>query len=652
MQKPRSAGSRLKRRKPASEKAVTASELLEFETTRDEETAEEKNARMSLLLSSIAEYTAKQNAYHEGPLLPNVTLLHHISNVLKKDHAPDVLSSAPAIPRVLLVAALKGVDEEGHTAGSGTFALVEALVHMTKGVNVEVPRDDNGRAHLRRSAFDANGVKQHSTRDLETMSRAGKWAAQLLADCVRGGRIVEGESNLSFAHSDISRIFVTPRDSLDAIMAHQYVDSIVEGLKQIPSLEVDLKQSYMMVQSVCSNLLPYLYLPWCVPIIEEILNVIATLPVPVMRDEAGDEPILSDDFLREIICEQKLDVFQSLSLKSRSIIIGYSERARGTFRRFIEKKICFEEGISAMEEVCIARPFAAACVKNVERHWELMDEVRREVSGTCGPFSLNLWKLRRFHRVVLGETLGLIHEERCSYSNGWKDCNEVTAAFRRFPRCFRQAVMGVMVLYGGMRGDKNLRNCQAGIVGVKLVHDVLKLDICIEISANVHSFLLCIEGPLERLCWGCTYWLSNRKNLRDDERDEILRKVAILIAVIDTLRLPGGACAEAREVIQRRVTGIRKALNEMHSSKRIGISGGEERVRVSGLFGMAISGLISGCDMKGLNKFCRQLNKEEAGEMARGLEMGVEWCGTEIEGKRCIEEVKKAIKVLQTEKDK
>lgn len=609
-----------------------------------EELAKKLDERVSQLQSQI-DLFLKQSSESKFSILPSVDLIISIESILKELSVPTAITRLKKLPHVLLIAARKGCDERQIELGSGTRALVRALTSMATGACVSVPGEGNNVRTLR-SVFHANGKDQPTRAELEATKRAGKWALELLTSCVRG----EGEKSsredgvdpqTCLQHGDTSRVFVAPRDSLDRCMAEHYASSIVERIERLArSKHVPHTEILSILRLICEDLRPVIANPFFLPIIEATLVCSSKIQVPLLSVDAkqvGQDGIVPEFFRKLIIAAERTEnVFHKLSPNARQALLKMSDQAWSLHVQAVEGQFSQERTLSAMVEKEAVSDLAHVAAEDVCRHWELMDQLREEISSETEPFSTQLWKKRRFYRAVLGETVDIVcGAQHAAVSE--KESAKVAALHKRFPPQYSHLVHVIALLTRSTMcaGRNGSRNAVAASKALDALFNRLRLNESSNICANVHAMLLCVERLLERLCWVSAYAIA------DDQRAKELHiskrcvrgMLCKLSCVLDMVRLPGGGWAESEELVRQRSGAMTEVLEHVITqgqmpTKRCG------EWKMGGLFAMAVCGTLCGTKVTGVVEFWEKLEDEERVEVQRALEVSRELVGGKVDADR------------------
>lgn len=568
-------------------------------------------------------------------VLPDVELLVAIADILATIPVPTVIAKLSKVPRILLIAARRGINERLASSNRGATALAHALTIFAKGADVVIPDIDRG-MRTTRSAFHPAEHDKFSRVELEAMQRAGKWALQLLTSCARGdgdkdGKIDAIDSQGIVGHSDTSRVFVTPRDSLDVIMSGHYSSSILARINGIAkSGNMPGEDKIHLLRVICRKVCRLAHTSVFVPVVEGVLFSAAKMNMPMQRSGASVVSELLDiSFVERVLGSVEHRPFEEMSEKARCAMVTLSHRAWLTHLDAVQNRFCRETELSEYEQRQGVRTLAAAAAEHVSLHWELMDEVRRAISGGMEPFSTRLWKRRMFYRVVLSEVVDKVNSRRNNSCANSKESGLVTPLFRRFPVRFREMIRGISILANSMLQDRQqwIKNTEPGPIALTMIYDTFRMDAVCNVPANAHAVLLCIEGIIEKLCWASGFTAASRdtdvrRKLHNANDLRIFKVISTVIAMIEVIRLPGGAWAESEEVFKTRTQALQTSLHVICTQKGLPSSRTDEW-RLSGLLAMTISGAVCACNLKGLRNFYAELDPVEKREMRRALETSV-----------------------------
>lgn len=608
----------------------------------EEERTKSLDDRLSQIQCQIDSYL-RMSSEDRFSVLPSLDLMLSIEDIIKELPIHSAITRLKKFLHVLLIAARKGCDERQNRLGAGTQSLVRTLVTMSTGACISVPEERDRRRTLR-SVFRTNGKDQLTRIELEATSRAGKWALELLTSCVRGEGETrnEGTDDLqaSLRHGDTTRVFVAPRDSLDKVMAENYLCSVVKRVGDLArSNDVPVNEVVSVLGVIYEELRPVIADPFFKPVLEAVLICSSRIQVPLLTIGTGkvgrDEFFLLPDFLRESIRTERTDtMFYRLSPDARHALLKTSNQAWCLHLHAVGRQ--FRNSItltSAKAERVAVSGLAHVAAEEVHRHWEFMDELRREISSDTEPFSIGLWKKRCFYRAVLGEIADIVCQSQI-LARSEKESYKTVPLFKRFPPRYRQLVHTTTLLTVAIiRGEKGEWNEAAGPKGLDAVFQLQHLDRSGNLSPNAHAALLCIERLLERLCWASAYAMANGQGAKDLQASEprISYMICKLSSMLEVIRLPGGEWAEGEETVQRRGDAMNTVLEHICKRKQLPSKRNGEW-RVSGLFAMTICGIMCGTIITGMSKFCEFLDDAERYEVRRALELSREMAGNKVFG--------------------
>lgn len=563
-------------------------------------------------------------------VLPGVDLLVNIADLLEEIPIPTFIARLGKVPRVLLIAAKRGIEEQACTRGKGSVALVRSLAVLAKGADVTIPEDDRA-SRATRSAFNPTADEGFSQVELLAVQRAGVWALRLLTSCVRG----EGESQSlhvhnsddALEHGNTSRIFVAPRDFLDTAMSGRYTSSILERVHAIINNETLLDwEKIGMLRAVSQKLYRISHTNSFIPVVEGMLFCTANAKVPVKQsDTCKVSDILDASLVHRVMSIREHSIFRNLAGEAQTAMLKLNRGAWLTHLEYVKSLFRTRTEISVEEQRGAVQALAAVASEDVARHWELMDNIRRIVSNEVEPFSVNLWKQRVFYRAVLSQIIDNMDQKFQSTSQTRGERLVVTPLSRRFPKVFQPLVRSLSMAVCSMFSDGYCwtGKTSPGFVAMKVLFDTFRIDVPRCFPPNVHAVLLCIEGLLEKLFWAIGYatWDRNVKERRSDfDECKTLAVISSVITLFEVIRLPGGPLAEEEDVLSARNMAIRAALDVMLTERRLPSNHADEW-RLNGLLSMYICGAHCASGLGGLQQFCSNLDNEEKKEMQRAIEI-------------------------------
>lgn len=623
-------GSRLKKARFIGEQKPTSPESAHKVAVQlAEATRKVTEAKIATLQTRIDAFL-KTSLESRLSVLPDVELLVAIADTLATVPVPTVIARLGKVPRILLIAARRGINEGPASSSRGATALAHALTIFAKGADVVIPDSDRG-LRTTRSAFHPTEHDSFSRVELEAVQRAGKWALQLLTSCARGDGDKEGkmdaiDSQGIVGHGNTSRVFVTPRDSLDAVMLGHYTSSIIARVDAIVNCSsTSGRDKVRLVHVICRKLCRLAHTTAFVPVVEGVLSSTAKIHMPIQRSGANVmKELLDSSFVECVLGSAEHRPFDEMNEDARFALVTLSHRVWLTHLDAVENRFCRENELSEYEQRQGVHTLATAAAEHVGYHWELMDEVRRAVSGGMEPFSTRLWKRRMFYRVVLSEVVDKINSSANSKKNGL-----VTPLFRRFPVRFREMIRNISILANSMLqdGQQWIKNPEPGPIALAMIYDTFRMDAVCNVPANAHTVLLCIEGVIEKLCWASGFTaarrdIDGRSTLPVSNDLRIFTVLSTVIAMIEVIRLPGGAWAENKQVFETRAQALQRSLHVICTQKGLP-SNRTDEWRLSGLLAMTISGAVCASNLKGLRKFYAALDPVEKKEMRRALETSV-----------------------------
>lgn len=450
---------------------------------------------------------------------------------------------------------------------------------------------------------------RRSNSEAEVSRRVAQWALGILVVVVRG------EEDGGVGHGICEEF---PRDSLEKAMEAEYVKKVIGRLEATKKLGWD--EAQRLIREVCDRVREVAHNDAFIGIIDAVLMAAKKLRTPVEIAQLGkdkSEHPLDDAFVDCVVGKNgNGKLFLKLSEESRIALLSVSERAWTQRMRAIKSK--FEKGEAetyAIEKLFV-QDISKVAAEDVEKHWELMDNVRRAVGGECEPFSVRSWKERRFYRAVLKEVGRRVWDIKKSATDGTTS-RQVAELSRRFPLEYRSLVQGVYMLSGAPVAHDGQGEL-VGLKGLKMVCDMLKLQESVDISENAHSVLVCIEGMLEKLCWAAGFEVG-KGGVREWELDWI----CLVCAVVEVIRLPGGMWAESKQVVWSRVQVLKDVLKLI---KAQGVLRRERQGQwlISGLFAMTVCGCATSREVRAqdFDKF----DNEEKRDMRRGVECAFDLC--------------------------
>lgn len=599
--------------------------------------AEEKAKKLDdrlLQIESNIDLFLKQSSENGFSVLPSVDLILTIEGILKELSVPVAITRLKKLPHALLIAARKGCDEHRRELGSGTRALVRTLTSMAAGACISVPEEGNNIRELR-SVFHRNGKNGPTRAELEATKRAGKWALEVLTSCVRGEGENSGDdggdSQVYLQHGDTSRVFVAPRDSLDKCMAEHYISIVVGRIERLwRNRNMPFIECVSALLLICEDLLPVIGDPFFLPIVEAVLICSSKIQVPLLcvdEKQVGQDGAIPDFFRKLIIATEGTDImFHQLSQNARRALLQVSDQAWSLHMQAVEHQ--FNQGciLSVVAERKAVVDLAHVAAEDVCRHWDLMDQLRVEVSGMKEPFSTQLWRKRRFYRAVLGETVDIVCQAQHAAVSE-KESTRVVSLNKRLPPQYRHSVQAAALLtITTMWTKENGRgNAAAGPKALDVLFQDLKLDESSNISPNVHAMLLCVERLLERLCWASAHAIADKERVQELHISErrVRGMLCKLSCVLEMVRLPGGVWAESEEAVRQRSGAMDSFLELIILQRQIPTKKYGEW-KMGGLFATAVCGILCGTKVTGVDRLRDSLEHEERVEVQHALEISRE----------------------------
>lgn len=618
-----------------SEKSEDMSESLQYIATATEELAQ----------ISIKERKIKR---------PSLHLLQEVAKVIRKTNPVKVLTSAPALPKVLLIAARKGVDTRDHFAA--TDALVDLLILFAKLEHEDLP-DFQSNKNRRRSAFADDTYGNLSKIEVETVKRAAKWAVDLLSSCIRGATGTDDDSHGDksdevLQHSHLSDVFVASRDKLDVMISDLLSEHICTQLRNINFADISQHQ----IRGLCfatTKLHILLAHPACIQIVDEILLAAAKIYTTQFRASASTQANDIISFLGHEILESGAECFSNLSLSSQLALLRHNRGVWNIQRERVENSLCDGRLIAVSEEKEIGYPIAAAAAQDVSLHWELIDEVRAEVSRMSEPFSLCSWRRRRFYSVVFEETFFMTHNGISVDETTITSCESLTPLTRRFPASFRKLtkVLSYADKCLSISTPISEESVHAAVIYAHQLDGSLRMaNGAYSSSPNMQAFLICVESILKRMCWACAKWTAEMSDSISTagNGEKALPFMCTVTNTIDTYRLPGGASAETTEIVNRRIRMTETLIKESIKKKQIELPERADRVRINGMLAFILAGLICASDFKELPSSFKIMEEEELREIIHALQTVIQWMKPTASSKRCGNALKKAQRVYRT----
>ncbi|PXF42573.1 hypothetical protein BWQ96_07735 [Gracilariopsis chorda] len=618
---------RLKKKRASDNEQHGVRLIKEASGSNDEEGTVSKSIRS---LSANSEQFIQLSVKNQAILRPSLELLKQAVEVLRQASAIGVLTSAVSLPKVLFIAARKGVDEDEQPLLANKM-LVESLLHLAKIQNEELP-DYSNIGRRRRSAFADQRFSNYSEADIETARHAAQWALQLLSQSIRGTCGLDDEVTLNnttqpFQHRDVSEVFVTPRDRLDPFMSQRLTERILGTLQDLRSSGQHQGRNMHVTRMQVSAILRS---PVCVTVLNELLLTASHRYVACLKGTSARD---SHEFIcnigRDVIRSGEL-LFRKLSLPTQSILLRHCNSVWKWLRDKVEDSLVGKKALPYDMEKKICEPIALAVADDVTLHWELMDEVRREVSRSSEPFCLRSWRKRRFYRAVFSESQRII---RCGIippggetAQSW---HRVPLA-RRVPSFLRSTANFLDTVERCMwtlHGNTD-RCLKAALLAMKYLHQCVHHSGSCCVSATFHAYLLCIEGILERASWLCAKWVVRTLasgTASDHERRLVLRHVAVVMSAIDVFRLPGGTLAETHETLSRSIRQNEAFLTNIALKNIIDLPSTSDRVRINNIMAFTITGLKvferKGC----VTFFIKSIDRFEVAEIIRSLRITMNW---------------------------
>lgn len=612
-------GSRLKKTKVSNYGNVD--NVAPLEPSREARAAEIDSA-LSHLTSSIDSFL-EQTLESRLRRLPESKLIFAIQDVFRKVPVPTIISRLGKLPRVLLIALRKGVDESDMHSGSSLQAIVNCLVILASGAEISIPEQDPG-VRTRRSAFHS-AKENFSLMELQAASKAGKWALKLLTDCARGDtqdpRVYPTpDEPSSTKHGNTSSVFVSPRDVLDRVMTGCYSKNIIEGINEVTwHSELSAFDKARVLRTTCEKIChlprPELY----VPILQTCVTGMSRLDTGLAagRSEVFCE-MISDESVIGIMKGAVDSIFNQMSKEARLALLHISEGAWAVHMQMVRDWFCNRHVHSVKEERGVVGALATSAAENVDRYWDLLDEVRNEISGDREPFSTRVWRHYEFVRAVLSEANDVVlFRAQKSFLTYGESC-PCAPLHLRFPLRLRPLVRAMSSLAGCWKSA--LHNINAGPVGISAVYNLLRLSLSLNVSPNMHACLIGCEGMLGRLCWCAGYAILSGSVQVEDQKEtyRMFDEIGGLVAVLDLIRVPGGDSAESDKVLRKRAGDVSNSLQEMYRKKKFPEQGSREW-KLNGLLASTMCGMACASGMSGGKKFVKGLDEIEGRAFERAV---------------------------------
>lgn len=593
---------------------------------------EEEVSKSIQSLSANGEKFLQLSLKNETILRPSLDLLRQAVEVLRKASAIGVLTSAVSLPKILFIAAQKGVNGDGdeHPLLANKI-LVESLLHLARVQTEELP-DCSTAGRRRRSAFADQRRENYSETDIETAKHAAQWALDLLSQSIRGicGQDDEDTPNnpaRPFQHCDVSEVFVTPRDRLDASISQRLVKRISETLQGLRSSDQHERRNGYVTRAQVGAILRS---PVYITVLNELLLTASHRYAACLTGTSAREPY-------EFICNIGRDViqggelvFRKLALPVQSILLRYSECVWKWLREKVEDSLVGKNSLPYDTEKKICEPIALAVADDVTLYWKLMDEVRREVSRESEPFSLRSWRKHGFYRAVFSECQIIVRCGTKSPGDGTAQSYHRVPLARRVPSFLRSSASFLDTLEKCMampHGDTD-KGLNAALLAMNYLQKCVHHSGSCWVSATFHAFLLCIEGILERASWLCAKWVVRTLvsgTASEDERRLVLRHVAIVVSAINVFRLPGGVLAETPETLSRSIRRNEALLTSIALNSVIDLPSSSDRVRINSIMAFSITGLGVFDRKDCISSFIKNADEFEVAEIMRSLTITMKW---------------------------
>ncbi|KAI0565847.1 hypothetical protein FGB62_14g246 [Gracilaria domingensis] len=620
----------------------------------------ENVASLSAAIQSVANRCEQQIQHilqNRAIMRPKLDLIHDIVFVLQKASAVKVLTSVPNLPKILFIATRMGVEEGENGSGGATRAVVEALIHIAKIQTEDLPTFSSKKRRVR-SAFVDDVYVDYTEMQIETVKKAGQWALELLSNCVRGVSDATGGSQHDnhrnqLQHADMSELFVLPRDKLDHLLAGRLIESSALSLRKATFVKQNPAEVWRCSKLSDTQLTLALSHPLCSSLLDQLLLIAERTYTSCVKCSSVKEQL---DFLTKVgqgVIDAGEEAFLALTPRSQMILLRHCKSVWLWHRHSVELALLSSDRFSSSDTHRICAPIANLIACDVAFHWDLMDEVLKDISRKSEPFNLLSWRLRPFYRAVFAEALCLIRSETVSRDYEGLSHISIVPLSKRFPTFFR-SVVGFLAtadkcfaLFERTPEDAS----KTAVMTLKILQRFLR-GRCgtYQISVSTQAFLLCVEGILERISWMCAVEVVktlSREASSGNEWKKVIEDMAVVICCIEVFRLPGGGSAETDATINRRIREVRLFILDAVVHKCVMVSRKPERPRVNGLLAFWLSGLVSAGGSSGFSGAVDFLDRLEVLEILRSLKLVSNWCTSGLSRERCNMVFKTLEKLIQ-----